>query len=69
MPECGRKFSYIPNVGFNCVYNLVDTTGEDQFPHIEADQVVGFAIAMGKLVLAGGIDEVVDTIETNIRNI
>ena len=25
--------------------------------HIEADQVVGFAIAMGKLVLAGGIDE------------
>ncbi len=37
--------------------------------HIEADQVVGFAIAMGKLVLAGGIDEVVDTIETNIRNI
>jgi pyruvate dehydrogenase (quinone) len=37
--------------------------------HIEADQVVGFAVAMGKLVLAGGIDEVVDTIETNIRNI
>ena len=38
--------------------------------HIEADQVVGFAIAMGeKPVLAGGIDEVVDTIETNIRNI
>src|SRR5271163_2285495 len=37
--------------------------------HIDADQVVGFAIAMGKLVLAGGIDEVVDTIETNIRHI
>lgn len=37
--------------------------------HISADQVVGFGLAMGKLVLAGGIDEVVDTIETNIRNI
>jgi len=24
---------------------------------------------MGELVLSGGIDEVVDTIETNIRNI
>jgi pyruvate dehydrogenase (quinone) len=37
--------------------------------HVEAGQVVGFATAMGKLVLAGGIDEVVDTIETNVRNI
>jgi thiamine pyrophosphate-dependent acetolactate synthase large subunit-like protein len=37
--------------------------------HISADQVVGFGLAMGKLVLAGGFDEVMDTIETNIRNI
>ncbi len=37
--------------------------------HISADQVVGFGLAMGKLVLAGGVDEVIDTIETNIRNI
>ncbi|MGC2659803.1 MAG: pyruvate dehydrogenase [Bryobacteraceae bacterium] len=37
--------------------------------HISADQVVGFGLAMGKLVLADGIDEVLDTIETNIRNI
>jgi pyruvate dehydrogenase (quinone) len=37
--------------------------------HISADQVIGFGLAMGKLVLSGGIDEVIDTIETNIRNI
>jgi pyruvate dehydrogenase (quinone) len=37
--------------------------------HISADQVVGFGLAMGKLVLSGRIDEVVDTIKTNIRNI
>jgi pyruvate dehydrogenase (quinone) len=37
--------------------------------HISADQVVGFGLTMGKLVLSGRIDEVVDTIEANIRNI
>ncbi len=37
--------------------------------HITAEQVVGFGLTMGKLVLAGHIDEVVDTIETNIRHI
>ena len=37
--------------------------------HITAEQVEGFALTMGKLVLSGHIDEVVDTIETNIRHI
>ena len=37
--------------------------------HISADQVVGFGLTMGKLVLAGHIDEVVDTIEGNIRHV
>ena len=37
--------------------------------HISADQVVGFGLTLGKLVLSGRIDEVVDTIETNIRHI
>ena len=37
--------------------------------HITADQVVGFGLTLGKLVLAGHIDEVVDTIETNIRHV
>lgn len=37
--------------------------------HMTSDQVVGFGITMGKLVLSGHIDEVVDTIETNIRHI
>lgn len=37
--------------------------------HISADQVVGFGLTMGKLVLSGRIDEVVDTIEANVRNI
>ena len=38
-------------------------------PHVTSDQVIGFGITMGKLVLSGHIDEVVDTIETNIRHI
>ncbi len=37
--------------------------------HIEPEQVVGFGLTMGKLVLAGHIDEVVDTIEANIRHV
>jgi pyruvate dehydrogenase (quinone) len=37
--------------------------------HITAEQVEGFALTMGKLVLSGHIDEVVDTVTTNVRNI
>lgn len=37
--------------------------------HISADQVQGFGVAMMKLVLSGHIDEVVDTVEANIRDI
>ncbi len=37
--------------------------------HIEPEMVVGFGLTMGRLVLSGRIDEVVDTIETNIRHI
>jgi pyruvate dehydrogenase (quinone) len=37
--------------------------------HIAPEMVVGFGLAMGKLVLSGHIDEVVDTIETNSRHI
>jgi pyruvate dehydrogenase (quinone) len=35
--------------------------------HFDLDMAVGFGITMGKLVLSGRIDEVVDTIEGNIR--
>jgi hypothetical protein len=38
-------------------------------PHVSVDQLTGFGIAMGKLVLSGHIDEVVDTIEANVRNL
>src|SRR5215469_14267723 len=38
-------------------------------PHVTAEQVEGFALTMGKLVLAGHIDEVVDTIEANLRHV
>ena len=31
--------------------------------------LAGFALAMAKLTLSGHIDEVVDTIESNLRNI
>jgi pyruvate dehydrogenase (quinone) len=37
--------------------------------HISSDQVVGFGLTWGKLVLSGHIDEVLDTIETNVRHI
>ncbi|MGC1647008.1 MAG: pyruvate dehydrogenase [Candidatus Sulfotelmatobacter sp.] len=37
--------------------------------HIEPEMIVGFGLTMGKLVLSGRIDEVVDTIATNIRHI
>jgi pyruvate dehydrogenase (quinone) len=37
--------------------------------HITPEMVVGFGLTMGKLVLAGRIDEVVDTIEQNIQHI
>jgi pyruvate dehydrogenase (quinone) len=36
--------------------------------HIEPAMVVGFGLTMGKLVLTGHVDEVVDTIEANIRH-
>jgi hypothetical protein len=32
-------------------------------------QASGFALAMAKLTLSGHIDEVVDTIESNLRNV
>ena len=36
--------------------------------HIAPEMMVGFGLTMGKLVLSGHIDEVLDTIETNIRH-
>jgi pyruvate dehydrogenase (quinone) len=37
--------------------------------HADRSQAVGFALALGKMVLAGNLDEVVDTVEGNIRHI
>jgi pyruvate dehydrogenase (quinone) len=37
--------------------------------HISADEVEGFGPAMMKLVLSRHIDEVVDTLEADIRNV
>jgi pyruvate dehydrogenase (quinone) len=36
--------------------------------HADRSQAVGFALAMGKMVLSGNIEEVVATIEGNIRH-
>jgi len=33
-------------------------------PHITADQMTGFALSMGKLVLSGHVDEVLDTVRS-----
>ena len=38
-------------------------------PKISADQLLGFGITMGKLVLSGNLGEVADMIESNIRNL
>ena len=38
-------------------------------PHVTFEQVKGFALAMMKLTLSGHIDEVVATIEGNVRHI
>jgi pyruvate dehydrogenase (quinone) len=37
--------------------------------HADRSQAVGFALAMGKMILSGNFEEVVDTIEGNIRHI
>jgi pyruvate dehydrogenase (quinone) len=37
--------------------------------HITAGQVAGFALTMGKLELSGQIEELVDTIDENIRDL
>jgi pyruvate dehydrogenase (quinone) len=48
---------------------VTDPNAISKPPHIAADQVRGFGVAMMKLVLSGHVDEVVDTIEGNIRHI
>jgi pyruvate dehydrogenase (quinone) len=37
--------------------------------HADKSQAVGFALAMGKLILSGNIEEVVATIEGNVRHV
>ena len=38
-------------------------------PHIEFDQVKGYALSMTRLMLSGRADEVVDIIQSNRRDI
>jgi pyruvate dehydrogenase (quinone) len=38
-------------------------------PHVTADQIEGFGLAMLKKSLSGHIDEVLETIESNVRNV
>jgi len=37
--------------------------------HADRSQAVGFALAMGKMILSGNIEEVVATIEGNVRHV
>ena len=48
---------------------VTDPNALSKPPHVAADQVTGFGLAMMKLALSGHVDEVVDTIEGNIRQI
>jgi pyruvate dehydrogenase (quinone) len=36
-------------------------------PHVDYKQVKGMALATGRLLLSGRIEEVVDTLEANVR--
>jgi len=38
-------------------------------PHVDYKQVKGMALATGKLLLSGRIEEVVDTLEANVRQV
>jgi pyruvate dehydrogenase (quinone) len=38
-------------------------------PHVDYKQVKGMALATGKMLLSGRIDEVVDTLEANVRQV
>lgn len=38
-------------------------------PHVNADQVKGFALAAGKIVLDGGVGRMLETARANVRNI
>lgn len=48
---------------------VTDANALSMPPHVTFGQMEGFSLAMGKLVLSGHIDEVVDTIRANLRNI
>ena len=52
---------------------LVDlVTGPDALsipPHITAEQVRGFALGAGKVVLDGGVGKMVELARANLRNI
>ena len=37
-------------------------------PHATAEQVEGFALTMGKLVLSGHVEELLETVEANLRH-
>jgi hypothetical protein len=38
-------------------------------PHLTAEEIQGFALAVGKIVLGGGVGDVVHLARANLRNI
>jgi pyruvate dehydrogenase (quinone) len=38
-------------------------------PHISADQVKGFALAAGKIMLEGGVGKMIEMARSNLRNV
>jgi pyruvate dehydrogenase (quinone) len=59
----------LENSGPALIDVVTDPNALSMPPHITADQVEGFGVAMMKLVLSGQIDEVVDTVDANIRQV
>jgi pyruvate dehydrogenase (quinone) len=48
---------------------VTDANALSMPPHVNIGQMEGFSLAMGKLMLSGHVDEVVDTIRANLRHI
>ena len=65
----GISWSITHTIGGSTGPRIPTEVGTLSPSHIEPGMVVGFGLTMGKLVLTGHIDEVVDTIEANIRDI
>ena len=48
---------------------ITDPDGPSVLPHLTAAQVEGFALAAGKVVLDGGVGNMLERARANVRNV